>query len=290
MGYIYELENVINHKKYVGQTKDPKMRWKHHKTDHLHGGTTELDKAFQEFGSDNFTFKIIEECNDDEMSERERYWIQKLNTYIYDDGSNGYNMTRGGRACFGDENPFYGKTHNEETKKMLSEKASNRRGCLNPFYGKHHSDKTKELISAANTGNKWSEDRKEKFSKNQSGTGNYFYGKRHTDEAKKKMSEYRKGKVPPTTHPWFALDENGKKVICFLSIGKVLEWINNKRENKMTMPSLRGRLKTAQKNKTKFMGYYWERSVETIENTNIDLEVSRVGFEMNAEPKREDVI
>lgn len=62
------------------------------------------------------------------MSEREVYWIKELNTFIGDKNSNGYNMTRGGEAMYGDSNPFYGHTHTEEAKKIMSESAKNRVG------------------------------------------------------------------------------------------------------------------------------------------------------------------
>lgn len=47
----------------------------------------------------------------------------------------------------GEGNPFYGKTHSEETKKILSELAKQRTGEKNPFYGKHHTEETKRKIA-----------------------------------------------------------------------------------------------------------------------------------------------
>lgn len=112
------------------------------------------------YGIDNFSFKIIEECNCEILDERERYWIHELNTYE----PYGYNISNGGRKLFGEENPFFGKHHTEETKQIISEKNTGRKatdeeremrrrinqGKNNPFYGKQHSDETKRKIKETN--------------------------------------------------------------------------------------------------------------------------------------------
>ena len=60
------------------------------------------------------------------------------------------------RECYykskiGENNPFYGKTHSEETKKKLSnDPRLSHPGESNPFYGKTHSEETKELIREKN--------------------------------------------------------------------------------------------------------------------------------------------
>ena len=42
----------------------------------------------RKYGRDNFSFKIIEECPENQLAEKEIYWINKLNTYY-----GGYNET-----------------------------------------------------------------------------------------------------------------------------------------------------------------------------------------------------
>lgn len=44
----------------------------------------------------------------------------------------------------GQNNPFYGKTHTEESKKKMSLNHKDVSGKNNPMYGKHHSDEAKE--------------------------------------------------------------------------------------------------------------------------------------------------
>lgn len=44
------------------------------------------------YGKENFEISILEECSAEDSSEREEFWIKKLNTY----GKTGYNATMGG--------------------------------------------------------------------------------------------------------------------------------------------------------------------------------------------------
>lgn len=93
---IYCIENLINHKKYVGLSKDCLRRWHEHRTKSEHSTKKDdlkkpLYMAMKKYGKNNFSFYILEECNESELKEKEIYWINKLNTY-YD----GYNATFGG--------------------------------------------------------------------------------------------------------------------------------------------------------------------------------------------------
>lgn len=95
----------------------------------------------------------------------------------------------------GEKNHFYGRTHSEEVKHMISEKASKRmRGENNHFYGKHHSKETKEHLRQLSTGRKMSKETKHKISESNTGEKNYFYGKTHTKESKEKISKANKGR------------------------------------------------------------------------------------------------
>ena len=294
IGYIYVIENNINHKKYVGQTINPTHRWKTHKNDDVKNNNCILGHAFNKYGIDNFSFNIIEECENEKMSEREIYWIKKLNTCVKDENSWGYNITHGGESLYGKENPFYGKHHSEETKSKLSEirKMFYSNPESNPFYGKHHSKETKEKISKANSGNKWTEEMKKRCSENRIGENNNFYGKHHSEETKKKLSESHKGKIPYNAKKWIAYNENQE--IEFLSIGKIMNWLKENlyinADEHFTTSMLKNNLRKSENKNIKFMGYYWKKSVETIENIDDkSQEVSRVGSEIDTESKCEDI-
>jgi len=51
-----------------------------------------------------------------------------------------------GKTFVGKKNPFYGKSHSKETKKILSEKCG-KSGKDNGFYGKTHSKETRQKMS-----------------------------------------------------------------------------------------------------------------------------------------------
>ena len=108
---IYKIENLINGKKYIGQSINIYERWNDHKrtnerTSSKQKQTYPLYLAFKKYGIENFSFEIIEECSVDELDEKEKYWIKYYHSYIYDSQSNGYNLTLGGQGTniISDEN------------------------------------------------------------------------------------------------------------------------------------------------------------------------------------------
>lgn len=54
---------------------------------------TLIHRAFQKYGFENFEYMILEKCSKEELSERERYWINFYNTTNKDYG---YNLSEGG--------------------------------------------------------------------------------------------------------------------------------------------------------------------------------------------------
>ena len=103
MAYIYSITNNLNGKQYIGKTTklNPYDRWKEHIRNakskegtvaysSIH--TMPIIRAINKYGSDNFKFRVLEECTDDNVDEREKHYIAEYNTC---DGT-GYNCTYGG--------------------------------------------------------------------------------------------------------------------------------------------------------------------------------------------------
>lgn len=110
MGYIYMIENIVNNKKYIGQTKcqDIQTRWRQHrKIDKKSLGSC-LFNAYKKYGIENFKFKIICICFDSDTNYYEIDYIKKYNT-IY---PNGYNLQEGGNN----------RKHNPITIELIREK------------------------------------------------------------------------------------------------------------------------------------------------------------------------
>jgi group I intron endonuclease len=150
---IYKITNTINQKVYIGQAVDFHKRKITHKNNYLRyikdptkhkSGCRYLYNAFHKWGFDNFEFEFLEECerNKTILNEREQYWLDHYESYNRDVG---YNIAKVAGSCLGVK-------HSDETKKKASDFAKTRIGDKNPFYGKSHSDETKERIRITKTG------------------------------------------------------------------------------------------------------------------------------------------
>lgn len=95
---IYMYENKRNHKKYIGQSTNIERR----KREHLKWPSrySRFDTELQAIGEDQFIFSILEECEVQQLDERETYWIK-----FYDSVNTGYNLTYGGQSYRGESNP-----------------------------------------------------------------------------------------------------------------------------------------------------------------------------------------
>lgn len=87
---IYKIENLINHKIYIGQSNNIERRFKEHCTK-WKNSRIPVDYAIYKYGKENFSFKVIEECSIDDLNEKEQYWIEYYKSYL-----NGYNCNLGG--------------------------------------------------------------------------------------------------------------------------------------------------------------------------------------------------
>lgn len=96
---IYQIINTRNGKSYIGQSRNIQNRWRQHTAglDHesaLERGSYPLRKAFLKYGFKPaeirtrnfkggkvgaFEFKVIEECREEQLLERERFWIDRFN-------------------------------------------------------------------------------------------------------------------------------------------------------------------------------------------------------------------
>ena len=93
---IYKITNKINGKIYIGQSVDIYRRWKDEKTRAFNQNSSEYNtkksRAFRKYGLENFLFEVVEECSKEQLDEKERFWINKYDSY-----TNGYNETLGGQ-------------------------------------------------------------------------------------------------------------------------------------------------------------------------------------------------
>lgn len=88
---IYKITNKINNKSYIGQSNNIERR----KREYFDWNKTSIqyiDRIIRDLGKENFSFEVLEECPLEKLTEREKYYIKKYNSF-YD----GYNKTKGGQ-------------------------------------------------------------------------------------------------------------------------------------------------------------------------------------------------
>lgn len=106
---IYKIENKINHKVYIGQSRDLHERRLGHLCGLRNGNhyNKHLQASVNKYGINNFSFTVIEECDKDKLNDREIYWIAKYDSM---NNSKGYNREGGGNV---------GKEVSESTRKIM---------------------------------------------------------------------------------------------------------------------------------------------------------------------------
>lgn len=92
---IYFIKNKANNKIYIGLSTSIEKRFLFHKRRLISGKhkNKHFQSSFDTYGLENFEFSILEECNEDILSEREKYWIVFYKSH---DREFGYNKTYGG--------------------------------------------------------------------------------------------------------------------------------------------------------------------------------------------------
>ena len=105
---IYMLRNEIDGKIYIGQSTNLEKRNKQHKNALLNNRhfNEHLQKAYNKYGN-VFKFIIIELCSEEELDDKELYWINKFNSL---NKKYGYNILSGGKQF---------KCHSQESKNKI---------------------------------------------------------------------------------------------------------------------------------------------------------------------------
>ena len=161
---IYLWTNLVNGKKYVGQTTCFHRRMKTYRYTYPNAY---MEHAVKKHGIDNFDITILErDVPLDKLDEREQYWLDYYQSYDLDKG---YNICKVASTTKGvthteewcQEHSEWLKDKwatDEEYRKFWQERMSGENnyfygkhfsGELNPMYGKHHSQTTKDKLSKA---------------------------------------------------------------------------------------------------------------------------------------------
>lgn len=119
---VYKIENTVSGKFYIGSSVNMQKRWHNHLYALRRGlhPNRHLQNAWKKYGNESFLFSVVEESGQDNLSEREQYWLDKLGAV-----EQGYNVCdkagEPSQACKDSGNNYW-ETLTEEEKFHLSEK------------------------------------------------------------------------------------------------------------------------------------------------------------------------
>lgn len=168
---IYMIWCIKSNKAYIGSSKNIKRRTSQHKS-RLQKGihvNRHLQSAFSKYGIDSFLFITIEGCEESNLCEKEKHYVEVLDKNLL------YNLAPVQQGMYQSEDlrlrrskALTGRKLSEETKRKLSEIRR----------GKVASEETRKRMSEAKKGKKI----------------NQKFGRVHSPETRRKMSEAAKAR------------------------------------------------------------------------------------------------
>ena len=198
-GIIYGLENLLNHKIYIGQThRTLEARFRQHKR-----ANTLIGRAIRKYGKENFVKVILEECeNQEQLDACEISGIARLNCIA----PHGYNLTAGGSSKSGfkvsDETRakisaiHKGRKRSRETCRKIALALTGNKN----FLGHKLSDEHRQKLLAARKGKPLSQETKNKLSAARKGKPIPIETRAKAYAAKKGKPSPKKGTtIPPKT-------------------------------------------------------------------------------------------
>jgi group I intron endonuclease len=158
---IYAITNIINNKKYIGQSKMCYHRYDAHLRAARRGDEHHLYRVIRKYGEHSFKFEILKECAPNCLDDLERFFIR---VYCSWTGEYGYNRTYGGDSVHIKGLHIIRRPVSQDTRKKMSKKYSKRKWWTNGIENSH-SEHCPEGFVLGRTGN----------SNSMKMTGRHFY-------------------------------------------------------------------------------------------------------------------
>jgi len=250
---IYMLTNQLTGDIYVGQSTDISKRFKNYfNISYLNSKPGYIiNRALLKYGYSKFSLTILEYCDISDLTIREQYYFDKLemapptqyNILKIAASSLGFkpsedtkdkisNALKG--VYIGDKSALFGRSHLEETKKLMSLKKAvagyffliilnqkkKKKKENNPLYGKTHNEDTIELMSQKALGRKHSDETKLKMSTKHGNTVN-IYEKSSLSAPQPHEEFYLIGSFVSARRAAKFLDMSGSTVIRYMNSGAI---------------------------------------------------------------------
>lgn len=153
---IYCIENIVNNKKYIGQSINIIGRFNEHRflLRHKKHNNDHFQKSWDKYGEENFKFYILVVC---EKHELDRLEILLINLFDVRNRENGYNQDGGGNV---------NKEISQETRYKISLGSKGHKRWL----GRKHSEETKAKMSINRIGKRKSKEFSDKMSEKNIGS------------------------------------------------------------------------------------------------------------------------
>lgn len=260
--YTVYKHTCPNGKVYIGITmQEPKARWSYgygYKTQQL------FFRAIQKYGWNNIKHEILYEGLTKEQAEKKE--IELIAEHKSNHSEYGYNIDNGGNTIGSFSEEHKKRISESQRKPELIEKRKAMRGENNPFFGKKHSEETRKKMSEAKKGRPsprkgaiMSVEARKKMSEARKGKPSTFKGKHFSEESKKRLSEAHKGKMTGADHP------RARRVLC-VETNTIYQTIAQAaRETGILNTAICACLKGKSKSSG---GYQWEYVSEVIENAS----------------------
>lgn len=202
--YIYITTNLINGKKYIGQHKGLL-------NDTYLGSGTTIMKAIAKYGKENFSKQIIEVCTENNVDEREKYWINYYNA-VEDD--NYYNNQEGGTGGDGWRACHRWMENNPERAQELFQQSGERLKQWVKDHPEIVKENTRRMLEASHKYYKDHPEERERVLKLMN-EGRDKWRQEHQEEYQAQIKEWVKS----------GSDANSKKIIC-LTTGKIFSSVS----------------------------------------------------------------
>jgi hypothetical protein len=183
---VYSIVCKSTDRGYVGSSINVPSRWKKHlyflrKGNHVN---PLLQSSYNKYGEESFEFRIIDDLSGltkPEIREIEQVYLDLM------DWKMSFNVCKDSRG--GEVTEEANERRKESLKNFHRENPDAIRGENNPFYGRTHDQSAKDAVSLANTGLTRSEEFKQQKSEFMSSRR----GRHHTEEHKENLREKYKG-------------------------------------------------------------------------------------------------